>query len=364
MEDIIRLLPEGLSNQIAAGEVVQRPASVVKELLENAIDAGATSIQLIVREGGKSLIQVIDNGRGMNRGDARMCFERHATSKISTSDDLFRIRTKGFRGEALAAISSVSQVELKTKTKDDDLGASVTIEGGKFIRQEACQAATGSVFIVKNLFFNVPARRNFLKDDAVELRHILEEFERVAIPHYEIAFSLNSNGNYVYQLPSSNLLQRVTGLFGAHLKEKLVPLQESTPYVQLRGFLGKPEAAVKRRGINYFFVNNRFIRSAYLNTAIMNAYAQLIARDLNVYYYIFIDIAPESIDINIHPNKTEIKFEDERTVFMLLQSVAQRALGKAGVGPQFEFDSERAFEPDFTNKTGNVFAPTITINPN
>lgn len=362
MDDVIRLLPEGLSNQIAAGEVVQRPASVVKELLENAIDAGAKHIQLIVREGGKSLIQVIDNGNGMTPADSRMCFERHATSKIAESDDLFRIKTKGFRGEALAAISSVAQVELKTKTEADELGISVIIEGGKFIAQEPCQFPKGSGFSVKNLFFNVPARRNFLKDDAVELRHIIEEFERVAIPHPEISFSLNSNGNELYQLPASPLLQRITGLLGAHLKEKLVPIQENTPYVNIRGFIGKPDAAVKRRGINYFFVNNRFIRSPYLHTAVMNAYAELIARDLHMYYYVFIDIAPESIDINIHPNKTEIKFEDERTVFMLLQSAAQRALGKAGVGPQIEFNTETAFEPDFTRKNTIPVQPGIRVN--
>ena len=364
MSNIIQLLPESLSNQIAAGEVVQRPASVVKELLENAIDAGAKSVQLIVKDGGKTLIQVIDNGKGMSEADARMCFERHATSKIRVTEDLFRIETKGFRGEALAAIAAVSQVELKTKIDGIDLGTSILIEGGKFIRQEPCQSNTGANFSVKNLFFNVPARRNFLKDDSVELKHILEEFERVALACPETAFTFFSNGNELFRLSAGNLAQRITGLFGSRFKEKLIPIQETTPYLKISGYLTKPDMAVKRRGVNYLFVNNRFIRSAYMHTAIMNAYVDLISREHHPYYFVFLELPPESIDINIHPTKTEIKFEDERTVFMLLQSSAQRALGKAGVAPQLEFNSEQSFEPEYQQKNINIKIPGITVNTN
>ncbi|MFN5183980.1 MAG: DNA mismatch repair endonuclease MutL [Bacteroidota bacterium] len=364
MSNLIQLLPESLSNQIAAGEVVQRPASAVKELLENAIDAGAQSIQLIVKEGGKTLIQVIDNGNGMNIIDARMCFERHATSKIKSTEDLFRINTKGFRGEALAAIAAVSQVELKTKTEDDELGTKILIEGGKFVEQEACQVAKGASFSVKNLFFNVPARRNFLKDDSVELKHILEEFERVALAHANIAFTFFSNGNEIFRLPSGNLAQRIIGLLGGRFKEKLITIQEETPYLKISGYLTKPDMAVKRRGVNYFFVNNRFIKSGYMHTAIMNGYTELISKEYQPYYFVFLELPPESIDINIHPTKTEIKFEDERTVFMLLQSTVQRALGKAGVAPQLEFNSEQSFEPDFTKRFSEVKIPGITVNPN
>ena len=364
MSDIIALLPEGLSNQIAAGEVVQRPASAVKELLENAVDAGATSIQLIIKDGGKTLIQVIDNGKGMGETDARMSFERHATSKIKTTEDLFKITTKGFRGEALAAISAVAQVELKTKTKEMALGTHVAIDGGKFISQEHCQSATGSNFTVKNLFFNVPARRNFLKDDAIELRHIIEEFERVALAHPEISFSLNSNKNDLIIAPASTLLIRILALFGNHLREKLTIIDEETPYLKIRGFIGKPQAAVKKRGIQFFFVNNRFVKSPYLHFAIANAYVDLISRDVNAHYYVFLDLPPNSIDINIHPTKTEIKFEDEKTVFMLLQSAAKRALGKANLSPLLEFNNESTFDLDYSKKPGTIKSPGITINTN
>jgi DNA mismatch repair protein MutL len=364
MADIISLLPESLSNQIAAGEVVQRPASVVKELLENAIDAGAKSVRLIIKDGGKSLVQVIDNGRGMSETDARMCFERHATSKLKTTDDLFRIRTKGFRGEALAAIAAVAQVELKTKMESETLGTKINIEGGKVEGQEPCQATTGSSFSVKNLFFNVPARRNFLKDDAVELRHIIEEFERVSLAHPEVSFYLNSNKNDIFSLPAGTLKQRICNLFGNHLAEKLIAIEESTPYLKVRGFIGRPDAAVKRKGVQFFFVNNRFIRSPYMHYAILNSYVDLIAPDANPYYYVFLDLPPESIDINIHPTKTEIKFEDEKTVFMLLQSAAQRALGKANVAPSIEFNNEHTFDIDYSKKPGEIKQPGITVNPN
>ena len=363
MSNLIRLLPESLSNQIAAGEVVQRPASAVKELLENSVDAHATSIQLIIKDGGKSLIQVIDNGDGMSVSDARMCFERHATSKIKETEDLFRINTKGFRGEALAAIAAVAQIELKTKNEEDDLGTEIIIEGGKFLSQEACQSSKGSSFSIKNLFFNVPARRNFLKDDSVELKHILEEFERVALACPEITFCFFSNGNEIYRLPSGNLAQRIIGLFGSKFKEKLIAIKEDTPYLKIHGYLSKPDAAVKKRGVNYLFVNNRFIRSAYLHTAIMNSYFELISKEHHPYYFVFLELKPECIDINIHPAKTEIKFEDERTVFMLLQSAAQRALGKAGVAPQMEFNSIQSFEPDYSKKNSEIKVPGITVNP-
>ncbi|MBC7863262.1 MAG: DNA mismatch repair endonuclease MutL, partial [Bacteroidia bacterium] len=364
MADIISLLPESLSNQIAAGEVVQRPASVVKELLENSIDADAKNISLIVKDGGKSLIQVVDNGKGMSETDARLSFERHATSKLKTSEDLFKICTKGFRGEALAAIAAVAQVDLKTKTSEPKLGTQIIIEGGKVLSQEPCQAATGCNFSVKNLFFNVPARRNFLKDDGVELKHIIEEFERVALAHPEVAFTLNSNKNDIFNLPAGTLIQRITHLFGNNLKEKLVAIEEKTPYLKVRGYIGKPEAALKKRGTQFLFVNNRFIRSPYIHYAIVNAYADLIGPGLNPHYYVFLELPPQSIDINIHPTKTEIKFEDEKTVFMLLQSAAKRALGKANLSPSMEFENENTFDLNYAKKITDIKPPGVTVDTN
>jgi len=360
MQNVITLLPESVANQIAAGEVVQRPASIVKELLENAIDAKATFIKLIVKDAGKTLVQVIDNGMGMNPVDARMAFERHATSKIKKAEDLFQLHTKGFRGEALASIAAVAQVELKTKRDEDIVGQLIEIEGNKFMRQEECQAPTGSSFSVKNLFFNIPARRNFLKDDSVELKHIIDEFERVCLPHANIHFQLYSNGNEIYNLPPASLIERISGLFSKNLQGKLVQINEDTDVVKISGYVGKPESAKKRRGDQYFFVNDRFIKSPYLHHSIAEAYRELIANDAHPAYYLFLEVNPEFIDINIHPTKTEIKFQDEKIIYALLHSAVKRALGKANLAPSLDFNSEMSFDIDYTK---TVSAPTVTVNP-
>lgn len=360
MQNIINLLPDNVANQIAAGEVVQRPASIVKELIENAIDAKASFIKLIVKDAGKTLIQVIDNGFGMSPVDARMAFERHATSKIKSAEDLFQLHTKGFRGEALASIAAVAQVELKTKREEDIVGQLIEIEGNKFIKQEECQAPSGSSFSVKNLFFNIPARRNFLKDDTIELKHIIDEFERVALPHYTIHFQLFSNGNEIYNLPPSNLMERISGLFSKTLKGKLVQINEDTDVVKITGYVGKPENAKKRRGDQYFFINNRFIKSPYLHHAVAEAYKELISPDSHPAYYLFLDVNPETIDINIHPTKTEIKFQDEKIIYALLHSAVKRSLGKANLAPSLDFNSEMSFEIDYTK---SVSAPKVSFNP-
>ena len=359
MDNIITLLPESVANQIAAGEVVQRPASIVKELLENAIDAKATVIKLIVKDAGKTLVQVIDNGLGMNPVDARMAFERHATSKIKKAEDLFQLHTKGFRGEALASIAAVAQVELKTKREDDIVGQLIEIEGNKFIKQEECQAPTGSSFSIKNLFFNIPARRNFLKDDIVELKHIIDELERVSLPHSNIHFQLFSNGNELYNLPPTSLIERISGLFGKPFQGKLVQINETTDVVKITGYVGKPENAKKRRGDQYFFVNDRFIKSPYLHHAVNEAYRDLISSDNHPAYYLFLEVNPELIDINIHPTKTEIKFQDEKIIYALLHSSVKRALGKANLAPSLDFTSEMSFEIDYTK---SVSQPTVTVN--
>lgn len=361
MQNVITLLPDSVANQIAAGEVVQRPASIVKELLENAIDAKASLIKLIVKDAGKTLVQVIDNGLGMSPIDARMAFERHATSKIKVAEDLFKLHTKGFRGEALASISAVAQVELKTKRQEDVVGQLIEIEGNKFVKQEECQSQTGSSFSVKNLFFNIPARRNFLKDDSIELKHIIDEFERVALPHPTIHFQFYSNGNEVYNLPPTTTIERISGLFTKTLQQKLVTIQEETDVVKITGYIGKPENAKKRRGDQYFFVNNRFIKSPYLHHAVAEAYRDLISNDSHPAYYLFLDVNPQTIDINIHPTKTEIKFQDEKIIYALLHSSVKRALGKANVAPSLDFNSEMSFEIDYTKQ---VSQPTVSFNPN
>lgn len=362
MSNVISLLPDNVANQIAAGEVVQRPASVVKELLENAIDAGATHIKLIIKDAGKSLIQVIDNGRGMSPFDARLAFERHATSKIKTADDLFNLHTKGFRGEALASIAAVAQVELKTKQAEDEVGQQITIEGGNFIEQSNCQCPTGASFTIKNLFYNIPARRNFLKDDSTELKHIITEFERVALPHYSIHFSLHSNNNEIYNLPPAPLMQRIMGLFGNYYNQKLVTVDETTSYIKISGYTGKPDIARKSKKDQFFFINNRFIRSPYLSTAVYEAYKELISMDSHPVWYLFIDIDPKQIDVNIHPTKTEIKFIDERTVFITLMSVIKRALGKANVGPSIDFNTEEITQNQYFSKDKIPVQPKIAYN--
>ena len=311
MADIIQLLPDSIANQIAAGEVIQRPASVVKELMENALDASAKEIKLIIKEAGKTLIQVLDNGKGMTATDARMSFERHATSKIREANDLFSISSMGFRGEALASIAAIAKVEMLTKPKDDELGTRILIEGSKVKKQEPIETNVGTSFSVKNLFYNVPARRKFLKSDPVELRHIIDQFNRLALANPDIFFTMYHNGNEVYHLPPGNLRQRIVGIFGKNTNDKLVPVSEDTDILKLSGYISKPEAAKKKKGDQYIFVNKRFIKSNYLNHAIRVAYDELIPKDNYAFYVIFLELSPSMIDINVHPTKTEIKFEEE-----------------------------------------------------
>ncbi len=343
MADVIQLLPDSIANQIAAGEVIQRPASVVKELLENAVDAGSTNIKLIVKDAGKTLIQVVDDGCGMSETDARMAFERHATSKIRTVKDLFSIRTMGFRGEALASMASVAQVELRTRRKPDELGTRLVIEGSNLKVQEACQAAVGTNFAVKNLFFNIPARRNFLKSNTVEMRHITDEFQRIAIANPHVFFSLQHNNTDVYHLYSSNLRQRLVHLFGNNSNKKLVPLKEETDLIKLNGFIGKPEYARKTRGEQFFFVNNRFIKSGLLHHAVTSAYEELLPKEHYPLYVIFIEINPANIDINVHPTKQEIKFDDEKMVYNYLKVAVRHALGRYSVAPELDFEQDPLF---------------------
>lgn len=344
MPDIIQLLPDNIANQIAAGEVIQRPASAVKELLENAVDAGADEIKLFINDAGKSLIQVIDNGKGMSDTDARMAFERHATSKISNIEDLFRIKTMGFRGEALASIAAVAQVELKTKRDEDETGVFIEIENSQVIKQEPVAAANGTSIAMKNLFFNVPARRNFLKSNAAELRHIVDEFIRVSMAFPEIFFSLSSNGQQVFHLEKGTLKQRIVQILGNSYNAKLVSVQEHTDYLNIYGFVGKPETAKKTRGDQYFFVNNRFIKSAYLNHAVMSAFDEMIAKDSFPMYTLFIDLDPAQLDINVHPTKQEIKFEDEKIVYAFVQSAVKHALAQFSVMPTLDFDLDSSIQ--------------------
>lgn len=343
MADIIQLLPDAIANQIAAGEVVQRPASVVKELLENSVDAGSTHIQLILNESGRSLIQVVDNGTGMSLTDARMCFERHATSKIRQINDIFSIYTMGFRGEAMASIAAVAQVELKTRREMDALGTHIRIEGSKVISQEACSHPVGTTIIVKNLFYNVPARRNFLKSNQVELKHILDEFIRIALAHPHLTFSLHHNGMELYHLKGGNMRQRIVGIFGKSMNDKLVPVEEMTDYVSVSGFIGKPDVAKKTRGEQFFFVNNRFIKSQFLNYAVSKAFEELIPEKSFPFYVLFIEISPAAIDVNVHPTKQEIKFEDEKSVFMIIQAAVKHGLAQYSVTPTLDFTQEATF---------------------
>lgn len=338
MGDIIHLLPDNIANQIAAGEVIQRPASAVKELLENAVDAGATEIRLIVADAGKALIQVIDNGKGMSETDARMCFERHATSKIKAIDDLFHIRTMGFRGEALASIAAVAQVELKTKRAEDTAGIYIEVENSTVKKQEMVACANGTSIAMKNLFFNIPARRNFLKSNAAEMRHIVDEFIRVALSFPDVFFSLTSNGQQLFHLDRGTLKQRIIQILGKEYGAKLVTVQEKTDYMNTYGFVGKPETAKKTRGDQYLFVNNRFIRSAYLNHAIMSAYQELIPADSFPLYVLFLELDPQQVDVNVHPTKQEIKFEDEKIVYAFVQAAIKHALAQFSITPTLDFD--------------------------
>lgn len=364
MSSIIQLLPDHVANQIAAGEVVQRPASVVKELLENAIDAKATDIKLIVKDAGKTLIQVIDNGLGMSVTDARLCFERHATSKIRNAEDLFDLHTKGFRGEALASIAAIAHVELKTKQDQEELGHHIIIEGSKFVSQEVAVLPKGTSFLVKNLFFNIPARRNFLKSETVEMKHIVDEFQRVALAHPSIYFTLIHNGSENFNLPSSNYRQRIVNMLGGKTNEKLVPVSEDTEIVTISGFIGKPEYAKKSRSEQFFFVNDRFIKSGYLHHAIMSAYDGLLREGNQPSYFLYLKVPPHTIDINIHPTKTEIKFDDEQALYAILRSSVKHSLGQFNVAPILDFERDPNLDTPYEYKNKGTDAPLIQVDAN
>jgi DNA mismatch repair protein MutL len=344
LPDIIHLLPDNIANQIAAGEVIQRPASAVKELLENAVDSGASDIRLFVQDAGKSLIRVTDDGMGMSEADARLAFERHATSKILQIDDLFHIRTMGFRGEALASIAAVSQVELRTRRPEDETGTFIEIGNSRVMRQEPVSTAVGTSITMKNLFFSVPARRNFLKSNPAEMRHIVEEFIRVTLAFPSVFFSLTSNGQELMHLEKGSLKQRIIQILGASYASKLVSVQENTDYLNIYGFVGKPETAKKTRGDQYFFVNSRFIRSAYLNHAVMNAFSEMIPADSYPLYVLFIDLDPAQVDVNVHPTKQEIKFEDEKIVYAFVQAAVKHALAQFSITPTLDFDLDPAIQ--------------------
>jgi len=364
MSDIIQLLPDHVANQIAAGEVVQRPASVAKELLENSIDADATHIKLIIKEAGKTLIQVIDNGKGMSATDARLSFERHATSKIAKAEDLFLLETKGFRGEALASIAAIAHVEMKTKQEAQEIGTLLKIEGSKVTEQEVVTTPTGTSIAVKNLFYNIPARRNFLKSTSIETRHILDEFQRVALAHPNIGFSMYHNENELYNLKASNLRQRIVSLFGKKTNEKLVPINEETDIVTIQGFVAKPEFAKKKRGEQFFFVNSRFIKSAYLNHAVASAFDELLSPGYFPTYFLYLTVPPGSIDINIHPTKTEIKFDNEKALYAILRSTVKHGLGQFNVAPVLDFNKDSSMETPYTfTETTTPKTPNITVDP-
>jgi len=363
MPDIIRLLPDSVANQIAAGEVIQRPASVVKELMENSVDAGAKSIKVIIRDAGRTLIQVIDDGSGMSETDARLAFERHSTSKISCAEDLFTITTKGFRGEALASIAAVSMVELRTRRAEDETGTLVVINGSKVEKQEMCSCPAGANFAVKSLFFNVPARRKFLKSDNTELRHIISEFQKVALAHPEIKFSLSHNDSDIYNLPPANTRQRIAGIFGKNSSQELLNLDTKTSLADITGFIGKPETAKKTSGEQFFFVNNRYIRHPYLHKAVIEGYQKILPPDVIPSYFIFISVDPSRIDVNIHPTKTEVKFEDERAIWQILLAAVRESLGRFNIVPALDFGSDSYF--DIPVKTDNLIPspPEIKIDP-
>lgn len=364
MSDFIQLLPDNIANQIAAGEVIQRPASVVKELIENAIDAGSTKIIVNIKDSGKTLIQLIDNGSGMSNADAKLCFERHATSKIRNAEDLFSLTTKGFRGEALASISSIAHVILKTRTKDNDVGSSITIEGSEIKEESEVVCPTGTSFDVKNLFYNVPARRNFLKSEKVEFGHITDEFERVALAHPSIAFSLHHNGAEIYNLPEAILRKRIIDVLGRKTNDRLVPIEESTEIVSLKGFVLKPEFAKKSRGEQFFFVNDRYFKSPYFNHAISKAFEGLVKEKSFPSYFLYLTVNPQKIDVNVHPTKTEIKFEEEKFIYSILLSSIRQALGKYNISPTLDFERETSFDIPASTHLKEVVEPKINVDTN
>ncbi len=363
MSDIIHVLSDAVANQIAAGEVIQRPASVVKELMENAVDAGASTITVQVKDAGKTLIQISDDGKGMSKKDALRCFERHATSKITGARDLFAIRTKGFRGEALASIAAVAEVSMKTRRPDDELGTQIRIAGSVLDGQEPVQANPGTTFQVRNLFFNIPARRKFLKSDHTELRHIISEFNHIALTHKEIRCILYHNDTEILQLPPGNLRQRVVGIFGKATNSYLIPLETETSIIRITGFIGKPEHARKTYGEQFFFVNNRFIKHPYFHKAVMNGYQQILAADHFPSYFIFFETDPARIDVNIHPSKTEVKFEDERSIWQILLAAVREAIGKHNLSPSLDFGNEGVIDIPVLTKGTEIKAPAIDTNP-
>lgn len=358
--DIIQLLPDSIANQIAAGEVVQRPASVVKELMENAIDAKANHVQVILKEAGRTLIQIIDDGSGMSETDARMSFERHATSKIRQSEDLFRIRTMGFRGEALASIAAIAQVELRTRQEFDELGTMIRIDGSEIKAQEAVACLKGTNLSVKNLFFNVPARRNFLKSNSVEMRHVLDEFQRVALAHPQVSFTLHHNDTEVFNLQSGKLVRRIIDIYGKSYREQLAFCQEDTSYISVRGYIGKPEFARKTRGEQFFFVNDRYIKHSYMHHAVISAFDGTIPEGSHPFYVLFIEIDPSHIDINIHPTKTEIKFDDERSVYAIVMAAVKKAVGVYNLSQSIDFDDNINFlNPTASDQNHNLIPRTV-----
>ena len=363
MSDIIQILPDSVANQIAAGEVVQRPASVVKELVENAIDAGSTSIKINLKDAGKTLIQIIDNGCGMSDTDARLAFERHATSKIKAAKDLFAIRTMGFRGEALASIAAIANVELKTKRTEDELGTYIVIDGSELVSQDTVACPSGSNFVVKNLFFNVPARRKFLKANSTELRNVITEFHRIALASPEIEFQLIHNDVEVYNLVRSNTRQRIVNIFGRNINTRLISIDTNTSIVKLSGFIGKPKNAKRKTDEQFFFVNNRYMRHPYFHKAVMLAYDKILPPDTVPPYFIFFEVDPKIIDINIHPTKTEIKFEDEQAIFQIIQASIREALGKFNIVPSIDFDEDTSLEIPVANQdSAEVGMPMIKVN--
>lgn len=363
MSDIIKLLPDSVANQIAAGEVIQRPASVIKELVENAIDAGATSVEVVLKDAGRTLIQVIDNGKGMSETDARLAFERHSTSKISKADDLFSLHTMGFRGEALASIAAISQVELRTKTSNTQLGTKILINASTCESQEPVVCAQGANFMIKNIFFNVPARRKFLKSNQVELSNIVKEFEKLALVNHHVDFSLSNNGSVIYKLMPGSFKQRITSLFGHNLDQQLIPINIDTSLVKITGFISKPEHSRKRGSLQYFFVNGRFMRHPYYHKAVMSCYDQLIPADEQPNYFLDFSVDPETIDVNIHPTKTEIKFENEVPIWQILAAATKESLGRFIAVPQIDFYTDDAPEMPAFNKHTVVSTPEIGIDP-
>jgi len=361
MADIIKLLPDHVANQIAAGEVVQRPASVVKELMENAIDAGASTIKLIIKDGGKTLIQVVDDGMGMSETDARLSFERHATSKITSAQDLFNLHTKGFRGEALASIAAIAHVDMQTRKEDSEVGVQIKIEGSKIVSQDVVVTPKGTSISVKNLFFNIPARRNFLKSHQVELRHITDEFHRVALVHPNIEFHFYNNGSELFNLPKTRHRQRIAHIFGNRMEDRLVPVNEETEVVKISGFVCKPEFAKKSRGEQFFFANDRFIKSPYLHHAVTAAFEGLIKPEMYPGYFLYLEVDPSSIDINIHPTKTEVKFDDENTLYAILRSTVKHSLGQFNVAPVLDFEHDPNLDTPYAYKERDAILPKVTV---